>query len=177
MRYGKNHFFVSLNVYTFKSEFKILIVMRLTNEIKTSIDKSVLCWLATVSNDAVPNVSPKEIFNYYDDTTIIVANIASPQTVKNIKQNAHVCLSFIDVLVQKGYQIKGRARIVSKNAPEFSEMERLLLKMTEGKFPFTTITAITIDKVKPILAPKYILYPETTEEDQIQSAKEAYKLI
>nr|WP_321233528.1 pyridoxamine 5'-phosphate oxidase family protein [uncultured Psychroserpens sp.] len=150
--------------------------MELTANIKNYIDKSVLCWLATVSKDNMPNVSPKEIFNYYKTDSIIVANIASPQTVSNIKHNANVCISFIDVLVQKGFQIKGKAMIVKKTDLEFSDMETVLLKMTHGKFPFSSITKITIEQVKPIIAPKYLLYPETTEDSQIESAKKQYGL-
>ena len=52
--------------------------MKLTTEIKGYIDSSVLCWLATASTNGMPNVSPKEIFTYYDSNSIIVANIASP---------------------------------------------------------------------------------------------------
>ena len=46
--------------------------------------------------------------------------------------------------------------------------------MTGGNFPFATITEITVGEVKSIIAPKYILYPETTEKEQIESAKKAY---
>ncbi|WP_108808888.1 pyridoxamine 5'-phosphate oxidase family protein [Aquimarina spinulae] len=147
----------------------------LTLEIKKYIDKSVLCWLATSSLDNIPNVSPKEIFTYYSDTAIIIANIASPQTVKNIKENDNVCISFIDVFVQKGFQLKGVAKIVAKNDPEYTTMQALLLQLTGGKFPFATITNIIVKDVKRIIAPKYILYPETTEEQQIQSALKQYK--
>ncbi|WP_074406397.1 pyridoxamine 5'-phosphate oxidase family protein [Aquimarina megaterium] len=147
----------------------------LTPEIKKYIDKSVLCWLATSSLDNIPNVSPKEIFTYYSDTAIIIANIASPQTVKNIKENDNVCISFIDVFVQKGFQLKGVAKIVAKNDPEYTTMQALLLQLTGGKFPFATITNIIVKDVKQIIAPKYILYPETTEEQQIQSALKQYK--
>ncbi|MEM7485393.1 MAG: pyridoxamine 5'-phosphate oxidase family protein [Bacteroidota bacterium] len=150
--------------------------MELTKEIKESIDKSVLCWLATVSAKNIPNVSPKEIFKYYGTDKIIIANIASPQTVKNIKQNVNVCLSFIDILVQKGFQIKGKARIVVKEDAEFLEMEKALIEMTGGKFPFATITEIIPKQSKPIIAPKYVLYPNTTEIEQIKSAKKAYGL-
>ena len=150
--------------------------MELTKEIKNYIDKSVLCWLATVSNKNIPNVSPKEIFNYYGIDNIIIANIASPQTVRNIKQNNSVCLSFIDVMIQKGFQVKGKAEIIGKADSEFLEMEKILTEMTEGKFPFASITKITIEKVKPIIAPKYILYPETTEKQQIEDAKKAYRV-
>lgn len=148
--------------------------MKLTKEIKEYIDRSVLCWLATVSVDHVPNVSPKEIFNYDGMDNIIIANIASPQTVRNIKQNSNVCVSFIDILIQKGFQIKGQAEIIGKTNSEFSGMKKILTNMTEGKFPFTTITKITVSQVKPIVAPKYILYPETTEKEQIENAKKTY---
>ncbi len=150
--------------------------MELTTEIKDYINRSVLCWLATVSPENKPNVSPKEIFNYYGVDKIIVANIASPQTVQNIKQNKNVCVSFIDILVQKGFQVKGNARIVEKTDLEFSEMEKILTKMTGGDFPFATITEITLEKVKPIIAPNYILHPETTETTQVENAKKAYGL-
>jgi len=150
--------------------------MELTTEIKEYISRSVLCWLATVSTENMPNVSPKEIFNYYGKEKIIVANIASPQTVRNIKLNENVCLSFIDILVQKGFQVKGKARIIEKADSEFLEMEKILNKLTGGNFPFATITEITVEQVKSIIAPKYILYPETTESEQIESAKKTYGL-
>ncbi len=148
--------------------------MQLTTEIKKHLNKSVLCWLATASAENVPNVSPKEIFTHYGKDKIIIANIASPQSVKNIKQNENVCVSFIDILVQKGCQIKGTARIIEKTDTGFPEMEKILLEMTGGNFPFATITEISITQTKPIIAPRYLLYPETTEAQQIESAKKTY---
>lgn len=146
----------------------------LTPDIKKYVNSSVLCWLATSSLENMPNVSPKETFACYGDTHIVIANIASPQTVRNIEQNAKVCVSFIDVFVQKGYQLKGSARIVKQSDPDFAAMEALLVKITEGKFPFSTITAIAVEQVKPIIAPKYVLYPETTVQQQIESAMNTY---
>ncbi len=150
--------------------------MELNNDIQQSIEKSVLCWLATCSTDLVPNVSPKEIFDAYGDHHIIIANIASPQTVRNIRANPKVCLSFIDILVQKGYQLKGKAEIVDASHADFADMEAVFLRMTHGKYPFETITKIAVESVKPIIAPRYILFPETTEAQQIESARKAYQL-
>lgn len=148
--------------------------MELNKEIKKYMDTSILCWLATVSSDGIPNVSPKEVFNYFGENKIIVANIASPQTIKNIIQNEHVCISFIDILVQKGFQLKGKAKIIDSTNTQYPEMENILLEMTGGKFPFETITVINIEHTKPIIAPKYILYPETTEEQQVEDTKRIY---
>ncbi len=141
------------------------------------INRSVLCWLATASTKGIPNVSPKEVFACYQQQSVIIANIASPTTIKNIKENPNVCLSFIDVLVQKGYQLKGKAEIITNDHPEFSKMEPQLLQLTKGKYPFPSITFITPEKIKPILAPSYLLYPEeATEERLIEQAKIAYGL-
>lgn len=85
-----------------------------------------------------------------------------------------MCISFIDILTQKGFQLKGTAEIIGKNHPDFSNMEAVLLKMTEGKFPFASITCILIEQQKEILAPRYMLYPGTTEEAQIKSALRTY---
>lgn len=127
----------------------------------------------TVSKDGIPNVSPKEIFKLYNEK-IIIANIASPQTVKNLKINENVCVSFIDVLIQKGYQLKGKGQIIDQKNPNFTEFEHELLKITGGKFPFSTITEIEITSSKPIIAPRYLLYPNTTETEQIEQAKKMY---
>lgn len=151
--------------------------MKLSGEHKIVMDKSVLCWLATVAEDGMPNVSPKEIFTYIENS-IIIANIASPQTVSNIKAKAKasVCISFIDILVQKGFQVKGEAEVIEKSDDNFSEMEAVLLRMTAGKFPFASITKISPLQIKPIIAPRYMLYPDTTEKEQIERAKAAYRL-
>jgi hypothetical protein len=49
--------------------------------------------------------------------------------------------------------------------------------MTAENYPFDSITEITLKKVKPIIAPNYILYPETREKEQIESAKNTYGFI
>ena len=148
--------------------------MKLTKEIKECIDKSVLCWLANASTENIPNVSPKECFTHFEMDSIIIANIASPQTVRNIELNEKVCISFIDILVQKGFQIKGKAEIITTTCSEFLRMKKILFEMSGGKFPFDTITKIILGQVKSIITPSYILYPETTESKQIKSAKNTY---
>lgn len=147
--------------------------MNITSDIRKYINQSVLCWLATVDQEGMPNVSPKEIFDICNDK-IIIANIASPQSIRNIKENEKVALSFVDILVQKGYQLKGTARIVDSADPYFKEYETKLLSMTGGDFPFSTITEIRVAHSKPILAPRYLLYPDTPESEQIERAKSQY---
>ena len=148
----------------------------LDNSLIQSIDNAVLCWLATVSSNGQPNVSPKEIFTHYGSDHILIANIMSPNSIKNIKQNDQVCVSFIDVLVQKGHKVKGSAEIIEKSNTEFKVLHDKLYAIAGPDFPILSIIKIKIDAIAPIIAPRYVLFPQTKEEDQIDSARRQYNL-
>ncbi len=143
-------------------------------DLEKYVAQSVLCWLATASAAGEPNVSPKEIFLLHADGTLLIANIASPGSLRNIQENPAVCVSFLDVLVQKGLQLKGTASVVSEEDDEFAELSEGLIALTGGKFPFRSIFRISPERSKPIISPRYRLFPDTTEEEQIRSAKEQY---
>lgn len=148
----------------------------LDENVKSYIDKSVLCWLATVDQDNYPNVSPKEMFTYQDDATMLVANIASPISVSNIRVNPKVCISFIDIFVQKGYKLKGLATIIDKENPSFGIKAKRLTDLFSDKFVIQSIFEIKIIEVAKIVAPSYRFYPETTEESQITNAMKTYQV-
>lgn len=90
--------------------------------------------------------------------------------------NPNICLSFIDILIQKGYQIRGHAKIITSSDDAFLAMHQYLSKMTDGQFPFSSIIVITPIHAKPIIAPRYVIFPDTTEAEQVKSAKKMYSL-
>jgi uncharacterized protein len=146
------------------------------DNVKKYIDKSILCWLATCDKDFMPNVSPKEMFTYQDDSTLLIANLASPNSIDNIKNNPNVCVSFIDIFIQKGYKIKGIGKIIDKSDFNFSVKVKPLTDLFTDKFPIKSVIEITVIKVDTLKAPSYFLYPETTEETQITSAMTTYNV-
>lgn len=146
----------------------------ITSSIEKCIQESVLCWLATSSDTGHPNVSPKEIFALHEEQELIIANIASPQSSKNLKVNGWASVAVLDIWKQKGYQLNGRARVISKEDKGYQHRAHSLEQMTKGLFPFREIFSLNIERVKPILAPSYILFPETTEDRQIENALRAY---
>lgn len=142
--------------------------------IKQYINQSVLCWLATLDEDHFPNVSPKEMFTCIDDKTLLIANIASPNSVRNIRVHNKVCVSFIDVFVQKGYKVKGIARIIEKNDIDFETKAGIIKSLFTDKFPIHELIEIEVQKIALIQAPSYVMFPEITAEEQIESAKQTY---
>jgi predicted pyridoxine 5'-phosphate oxidase superfamily flavin-nucleotide-binding protein len=146
----------------------------LTSAILDYINRSVLCWLATVDADGAPNVSPKEVFCAHGSQLVLIANIASPTSVRNIKAEPRVCVSFVDVFVQKGYKLKGTAELVRPKDARYAELEPPLLHITKGLFPIRSIIAIRVNAVEPIVAPSYRLISGTTEASQIEGAMRTY---
>ena len=146
----------------------------LSNEVKASIDESVLCWLATVDQEGCPSVSPKEVFLCSGDNEILIANIASPNSVKNILKNDNVCVSFIHVFKQKGFQVYGKASYIPKSADNFQTVFTKIHSLSGDKYPVSGVICIAVSNIKPIIAPSYVLFPCTAEEEQIRSAKQTY---
>jgi predicted pyridoxine 5'-phosphate oxidase superfamily flavin-nucleotide-binding protein len=148
----------------------------LTPEIQQSIDASVLCWLATIGQDGAPNVSPKEAWTYDGQSKILIAHIASPVSVANIQQNENVCVSFLDVFVQKGCKIKGIARVLEEGHERYTTQKQKLTGIIGHVFPILSVIEIEPTNIDPIIAPSYYLYPETQEKDQIQQALKSYRV-
>src|SRR3712207_6031020 len=96
--------------------------MKINDAFRSDLDNSVLCWLATVSGAGAPNVSPKEIFVLHDDETLVVADIMSPVTIRNIRANPSVCVSFVDVFRMRGFKVEGRAAIIPRDDDAFDEI-------------------------------------------------------
>ncbi|OGB75530.1 MAG: flavin-nucleotide-binding protein [Burkholderiales bacterium RIFOXYC12_FULL_60_6] len=150
----------------------------LSPEISQSANRSVLCWLATVDVYGQPNVSPKEIFAVFDSKHLVIANIASPTSVRNIGSHPRVCVSFVDVFVQKGFKVFGTARNVLRQDDGFSGWSAPLEAKAGPRFAIHSVLVIRASAVEPILAPSYRLYAaETTEQGQVESAMRTYGVL
>jgi len=150
----------------------------LSPELQASAQTTILCWLATVDADGQPNVSPKEIFTVFDPEHLVIANIASPTSVRNIAVNPRVCVSFVDVFVQKGFKVLGTARNVGRQDAEFATWATPLQAMAGPRFPIHSVIVVRANGFEPIMAPSYRLYPgDTTEQAQVASAMEAYGVL
>ncbi|MDG9668717.1 pyridoxamine 5'-phosphate oxidase family protein [Hahella sp. CR1] len=143
-------------------------------DVKEYADKSILCWLATSNIKGEPNVSPKEIFLAVNPNIIIIANIASPCSEKNIRENPSVCVSYVDIFEQRGCKLKGEARVIEPADSEWDNYIVSLRKIAGDSFPIRNIFEVTVSKASNILAPSYQINPQIQINKQIASAMNAY---
>lgn len=138
------------------------------------IEKSVLCWLATVGQDGHPSVSPKELWSAYDADSLVIADIASANSVTNMRTRPKVCVSFVDVFRQKGMKLYGSATIVPKGADDFQEMGCELLALAGDKFVVRNLIHVRVERASRIVAPSYKLFPDMDEQMMMEDSYRTY---
>jgi len=127
----------------------------ITSEIKTFLNSQKLGYVATVSSDGKPNISPKGTIIAWSDNLLAFANIRSPDTVMNLQHNPFVEINVIDPLSRKGYLFTGTAKII-KNTPLYVEI--LNHYRTNGiKSPINSIVIVDISSVSEVTSPLYDL--------------------
>lgn len=148
--------------------------MEMSDTMQVELDRSVLCWLATASADGAPNVSPKEIFAGFGQDTIVIADIASPVSVRNIRANPKVCVSFIDIFRQRGFKASGMARIIAPDEEGFSRYGADLIEKAGSDFPIRHLILVSVQHIARIKAPSYLLFPDRTEDERMREAYRTY---
>ena len=112
---------------------------RLTDEAKRIIKELGPALVATASKDGRPNVSVKGSFRVLDDEHVVFADIASPRTTANLKENPRLAAIVFDPSTRKGCRIWGRAEIIDSGelfdsmSAEFAAMKmevKHLVKVT-----------------------------------------------
>jgi predicted pyridoxine 5'-phosphate oxidase superfamily flavin-nucleotide-binding protein len=88
----------------------------LTDDMKRVVGEQRLGFVATVCPDGTPNLSPKGTTAVWDDDHLVFANIRSPGTLANLRQNANVEVNVVDPFLRKGYRFKGVAAVLESGA-------------------------------------------------------------
>jgi len=148
--------------------------MKMNADVQSGIEKSVLCWLATSDKEGQPNVSPKEIFAVYDEEHIAIADIASPVSVRNIKNNPAVCVSAVDIFSQSGFKIIGTAQLYTPDDDRYAQLKSSLSSRLTPEYVVRHIILLHVEKVSRILAPSYLLHPERTEDEHRERTYKTY---
>ena len=150
--------------------------MNLTAEMRDHIERSVLCWLATVDPEGRPSVSPKEVFAA-DGDDVVIAHIASPSSVRNIEANSAVCVSVLDVFEQVGHKFHGRATVAWAGSADYTAWVAPLEAITKGAYPIKAVIRVAVDRAEPIIAPSYFMYPEVDRADRRAATLRTYGVL
>jgi len=141
----------------------------ITSEIKNFLNLQKLGYVATVSSDGKPNVSPKGTIIAWSSTILAFADIRSPDTMLNLQNNPFVEINVIDPLSRKGYLFSGTAKII-KDTPLYYDI--LSYYRNNGiQSPINSIVIVDVSSVSIVTSP---LYDLGKTEDEIKSKWKRY---
>ena len=140
------------------------------DEIKNLVNFQKLGYVATVSPDGTPNLSPKGTIAILDDSRLVFANIRSPKTIENLTKNPSIEINVIDPFSRLGYRFKGLAQILS-NGKDF---ENILdyFKQKGIKSSISHIVVVDVTSFSEIISPSYDL--GLKKDDLVKKWKQYY---
>jgi uncharacterized protein len=117
---------------------------KLSEEVKAMIAEIRPGIISTASKDGKPNVSAKGSFRVLDDDHVIFADINSPRTIANLKENPYVSALVVHPRTLKGCRIWGKGEILT-SGPLFDQLNK---EFTEKGLKVNHVVKIKVDKVQ-----------------------------
>src|SRR6202795_4110483 len=141
---------------------------KLTDDMQRVVREQRLGFVATVCPDGTPNLSPKGTLTVWDDDHLVLADIRSPATLRNLRINPAVEINVVDPIARKGYRFKGKATVVDRG-PLTAEIRDFLgsrgsdsgKKMVELELCFFVL--IKVEEALVLVSPSYD-DPQATED-------------
>ena len=129
----------------------------LTEDMKRAVEMH-LGFVATVSPDGSPNLSPKGTTAVWDDDHLVFAHIHSPQTVANLRSNPGIEINVVDQLIRKGYRFKGTG-VPHDEGDVFEQGIRFYEARgtVRARQRIRAIVIVTVERAIPITSPAYDL--------------------
>ena len=141
----------------------------ISNKIRTFVNFQKLGYVATVSSDNSPNLSPKGTIIVIDESHLAFADIRSPQTIENLRHNSSIEINVVDPIRRKGFRFLGDGQIISEGT-QFSEILEQY-KRNGIKSKISTIVVVTVNKLSEVISPSYDL---GMKEDELVSKWKKY---
>jgi hypothetical protein len=116
----------------------------LTEEAKKAIAEIRPSLVATASGIGNPNVSAKGSLRVLDDEHVAFADIASPRTVANIRENPQVAIICLDATARKGCRIWGKGSIL--NSGEL--FAKISAQYAEKNMEVKNVVKVAVEKVE-----------------------------
>jgi uncharacterized glyoxalase superfamily protein PhnB len=130
--------------------------VELSEDMQRVVLEQSLGFVATVTPDGTPNLSPKGTTTVFDAEHLMFADVASPGTVTNLATNPNVEVNVVDPIVRKGYRFKGTA-IAHANGEMFERGLAVLRERgsTTARERIRSIVVIEVTGAAPLLSPAY----------------------
>ncbi|TET74922.1 MAG: pyridoxamine 5'-phosphate oxidase family protein [Dehalococcoidia bacterium] len=117
---------------------------KLPEKVKETIAEIRPGIIATASKDGKPNVSAKGSFRVLDDDHVVFADISSPRTIANLRENPNVSILVVHPKSMKGCRIWGKGEILD-SGELFEQMSK---EFAERNLKVNHVVKITVEETQ-----------------------------
>ena len=145
-------------------------MISIPKDIKNFVNFQKLGYVATISNDGTPNLSPKGTIAVIDESTMVFADTRSPQTMQNLQENPSIEINVVDPFQRSGYRFKGDGKIINDG----SEFDKILDYYTKAgvKSKINSVVLVDVKSMSEVTSPSYDL--GATKDELISKLKKYY---
>jgi|TARA_B110000014_G_C20096902_1_gene575070 hypothetical protein len=145
-------------------------MISIPEDVRNFVNFQKLGYVATVSKDGTPNLSPKGTIAAIDESTFVFADIRSPQTIENLKENSSIEINVVDAFQRIGYRFKGSGKIIS----EGQEFDKILDYYANAgiKSKINAVVVIDVQSMSEVTSPSYDL--GATKDELVDKWKKYY---
>jgi predicted pyridoxine 5'-phosphate oxidase superfamily flavin-nucleotide-binding protein len=123
---------------------KEVLMAKLTEEAKKAVGTIRPSLVATANKAGKPNVSAKGSLRVLDDEHLLFADVASPRTVANIRENPQVAVICLDAATRKGCRIWGKGEVF--NSGEL--FDKTVAELASKKMKVRNVVKVTVEEVE-----------------------------
>ena len=145
-------------------------MITISEAIKNFVNSQKLGYVATVSNDGTPNLSPKGTIVVMNESTLVFADIRSPQTIQNLQNNPSVEINVVDPFQRLGYRFKGECKIINEG-PEFDKILDYYANVGI-KSKINSVVIVDVESMSEVTSQSYDL--GVTKDELISKWKKYY---
>ena len=131
----------------------------ITPEMRRIVEEQRLGFAATICEDGTANLSPKGTVTVLDDDHLMFADLASPQTVKNLRTNPSIEINVVDPVIRKGFRFKGRGMVFVPGERFDQLLESSFTSgsraVRDAKARIRHIVVIEVERALPLVSPAY----------------------
>ena len=129
-------------------------MQKIPEEVKKFLNSQKLGYVATISDDNTPNLSPKGTIIPWNDQ-LAFADIRSPNTMKNLEKNSNLEINVVDPISRKGFRFKGTGQIIKEGTTYEDILEHY--RQNGVKSPIGGIVLVDVVEYSEVISPLYDL--------------------
>lgn len=131
-------------------------MIEITADMEAIIKQAILSFIATVNEDGTPNLSPKASLMLRNGV-LYFADIASPQTITNLKRNPAIEMNVVDIFQRRGYRFKGQGLVLSYGDDEHSTIVDDVRATNGPEYLVDHVVKIEPTSITPLLVPAFVI--------------------